>query len=57
MQASHAKPYRGIGMEGLIASWYARNTAADMEDFRLTAARIAERLASLAVGRTRQQVQ
>jgi ubiquinone/menaquinone biosynthesis C-methylase UbiE len=41
MQAGQAKPYRGIGMEGFIATWYARNTAGDIEDFRRTAAQIA----------------
>jgi ubiquinone/menaquinone biosynthesis C-methylase UbiE len=44
MQASQAKPYRGIGMEGFIARWYARNTAGDMADFRRTASEIAARL-------------
>jgi ubiquinone/menaquinone biosynthesis C-methylase UbiE len=37
------KGYKGIGMEGRIAAWYARNTARDMPDFvalaqRMTAA-------------------
>jgi ubiquinone/menaquinone biosynthesis C-methylase UbiE len=27
------KGYKGIGMEGRIAAWYARNTARDMPDF------------------------
>jgi len=41
MQAVSSKPYRGIGMEGFIATWYARNTAGDAEDFRRTARMIA----------------
>ena len=44
MQASQSKPYRGIGMEGFIANWYAKNTAGDIEDFRRTARVIADRL-------------
>ncbi len=46
MQATHPKPYRGIGMEGVIASWYAKNTAGDIEDFRRTAGHIVARLPS-----------
>ena len=43
MQPNVDKGYKGIGMEGRIAAWYARNTARDMPDFvalaqRLTAA-------------------
>lgn len=37
-----AKGYRGIGMEGGIATWYARNTAGD-ERFAATAERVAAR--------------
>src|SRR5437773_7898337 len=44
MHTSQAKPYRGIGMEGLIARWYAKNTAGDIEDFRRAARMIADRL-------------
>lgn len=44
MQIDRPKPYRGIGMEGLIARWYAKNTAGDLEDFRRTARSIADRL-------------
>jgi hypothetical protein len=28
------KGYKGVGMEGFIATWYARLTAKDMERFR-----------------------
>jgi len=27
-------PQKGLPMEGLIASWYARQTAGDIEEFR-----------------------
>ena len=46
MQSARAKPYRGIGMEGVIAHWYAKNTAGDIEDFRRTARMLADRLPS-----------
>lgn len=38
------KGYRGIGMEGPIASWYARNTGRDLSRFTKTAQRIAARV-------------
>jgi ubiquinone/menaquinone biosynthesis C-methylase UbiE len=38
------KPYKGIGMEGHLARWYAKNTAKDLTPFRELAARIAEHL-------------
>jgi ubiquinone/menaquinone biosynthesis C-methylase UbiE len=44
MPAGKLKPFRGIGMEGFIAHWYAKNTAVDIEDFRRTAQMIAHRL-------------
>lgn len=31
----------GVGMEGFIAKWYARQTARDIEEFKATARRIA----------------
>ncbi|HEX7136534.1 MAG TPA: class I SAM-dependent methyltransferase [Vicinamibacterales bacterium] len=31
--AAHTKAYRGIGMEGAIASWYAKNTGRDLSRF------------------------
>ena len=39
------KPYRGLGMEGMLAKWYARNTANSMDDYRRAAAKLAQRLA------------
>jgi ubiquinone/menaquinone biosynthesis C-methylase UbiE len=38
------KPYKGVGMEGMIATWYARNTASAMPEFRALAERIAGKL-------------
>lgn len=43
MQAA-AKAYRGMGMEGWTARWYARTRGNDMEDFRQQAAALARRL-------------
>lgn len=39
--AAPEKGYRGIGMEGRVATWYARQTAKDIEEFRSTARRLA----------------
>jgi ubiquinone/menaquinone biosynthesis C-methylase UbiE len=38
------KLYKGRGMEGFIASWYARQTARDTDEFQGTARRIAAHL-------------
>src|SRR5262249_1894495 len=38
-----AKAYKGIGMEGAIATWYAKNTARDHDRFTDTARLVAER--------------
>lgn len=38
------KAYIGLGMEGLTARWYERNTARDMTEFRRLAGRIARLL-------------
>ena len=40
----NAKPYRGLGMEGWVARWYARTRRHDMEDFRSEARAVAEHL-------------
>jgi ubiquinone/menaquinone biosynthesis C-methylase UbiE len=40
MQPNVDKGYKGIGMEGRIADWYARNTARDMPDFAALAQRV-----------------
>src|ERR1700733_197257 len=38
------KPHRGVGMEGFVASWYARQTARDLDEFQRIARRIAAHL-------------
>jgi ubiquinone/menaquinone biosynthesis C-methylase UbiE len=38
------KAYRGLAMEGMIATWYAKNTANDLPEFEAEANRIAGRL-------------
>jgi ubiquinone/menaquinone biosynthesis C-methylase UbiE len=42
--ASTAKPYKGLGMEGAIARWYASLTKKSLEDFKALARRAAERI-------------
>jgi ubiquinone/menaquinone biosynthesis C-methylase UbiE len=39
-----AKAYIGLGMEGMLASWYARQTFKDIEVFRDTAERLSENI-------------
>jgi len=39
-----AKPYKGLGMEGAIARWYAKLTRKSLEDFRVLALRTAGRI-------------
>ena len=41
---SPRKAYRGIGMEGPIATWYARNTKGDVRDQRKVARAVADRV-------------
>jgi len=36
-----AKAYKGVGLEGVVAKWYAKNTARSMDDFRADARRVA----------------
>jgi ubiquinone/menaquinone biosynthesis C-methylase UbiE len=38
------KPYKGMAMEGVIASWYARNTGGDRRRFETAARAVAERV-------------
>ena len=38
------KAYKGMGMEGGIARWYAKNTLRDMDQFRKLAIRLTEEL-------------
>jgi ubiquinone/menaquinone biosynthesis C-methylase UbiE len=44
MAAAQDKGYKGLGMEGFIARWYARNTGKSMEEYRKAARRMAGRL-------------
>ena len=41
---STAKPYKGLGMEGAIARWYASLTKKSLEDFKELARRAAQRI-------------
>jgi len=41
---AHRKPYKGMAMEGVIATWYARNTARDVRRFEVAARAVAERV-------------
>jgi ubiquinone/menaquinone biosynthesis C-methylase UbiE len=40
MQPNVDRGYKGMGMEGRIAAWYARNTARDMPEFEALAQRV-----------------
>jgi len=44
MQPNVDKGYKGVGMEGRIAAWYARNTARDMPEFAALAQRVTSEL-------------
>ena len=44
MAAKAPKGYKGIGMDGVIATWYARNTRKSIEEYRKDAQKVAERL-------------
>lgn len=44
MPNAYQKPYKGVAMEGVIASWYAKNTGRDLAPFRALAERVAKRL-------------
>jgi hypothetical protein len=46
MTNTASKPYKGWGMEGFVAAWYARQTARDLDEIRQTARRIATHLNS-----------
>src|SRR5262249_44354268 len=41
---SSDKPYRGLGMEGFIAKWYANLTKSSLDDFRALARRVSEQI-------------
>ena len=44
ISARRSKGYKGLGMEGSIARWYAKNTGKDLEDIRRLAGALAGRL-------------
>jgi ubiquinone/menaquinone biosynthesis C-methylase UbiE len=44
LTARKAKAFKGVGMEGPIATWYAKNTASALPEFRALASRIAGEL-------------
>jgi ubiquinone/menaquinone biosynthesis C-methylase UbiE len=44
MQMSCDKGYRGVGMEGRVAAWYAKNTLRDIAEFRALADRLTKDL-------------
>lgn len=46
MNTAKTKPWKGMGMEGAIARWYARTRGNDMGDFRRAARDVAARLRS-----------
>jgi ubiquinone/menaquinone biosynthesis C-methylase UbiE len=41
MDAISVKPYKGFGMEGRVANWYAVNTRKGLEDFKTLARQVA----------------
>jgi ubiquinone/menaquinone biosynthesis C-methylase UbiE len=45
-QAVSAKPFKGIGMEGLTAKWYATQTGKSMDDFKALARRVSAQIPS-----------
>jgi ubiquinone/menaquinone biosynthesis C-methylase UbiE len=44
VRASSVKPYKGLGMEGAVAKWYASLTKKSLEDFKTLARRIADQI-------------
>ena len=44
MQMSQDKGYKGVGMEGRVATWYAKNTARDIAEFQALADRLTTEL-------------
>ncbi len=44
MEHYAAKAYKGLGMEGGIARWYAKNTLRDLDQVRKLAVRLTEEL-------------
>ena len=46
MHANQSRGYKGIGMEGLVATWYARNTRKGIGEFMALADRFAKEMPS-----------
>src|SRR5215475_5861629 len=44
MNSTAIKSYKGVGMEGMIAKWYAANTRKSLDDYQDLARRVAEEL-------------
>ncbi len=44
MENNMVRAYKGIGMEGAVARWYARNTLRDLDEFKKLAVRLSEEL-------------
>ena len=44
MNSASVKAYKGIGMEGMIAKWYATNTRKSIDEFKALARQVAEEL-------------
>src|SRR5689334_10854639 len=42
--APKGKPYRGLAIEGMLATWHARNTAKSLAEFAACAKRIAQQV-------------
>src|ERR1700676_1809788 len=45
MTTASAKAYKGMGMEGMVAKWYATNTPKALDEFKALARRISSELA------------
>src|ERR1700693_6309055 len=46
MTTASAKAYKGMGMEGMVAKWYATNTRKALNEFKALARRISSELPS-----------
>lgn len=44
MENNMVRAYKGMGMEGAVARWYARNTLRDLDEFKKLAVRLSEEL-------------
>ena len=42
MEHASVKAYKGMGMEGFVAKWYATNTRKRLPEFQALARRVAE---------------